>query len=390
MEKLNTLLSIRLNLDDYEKVPPQFKDFTIQSGRATFKVPGEFEIDLTIANEDPESQYWFIDFRFLFRPSSSNMNPGIRNFIEGKVNEILFSDGLFGCYKYLHELILTYKIKEFRRQGESLARSLWIDTLMVENLNRPISIQYWVDRYPSRATDGKLLNTKPSKSWIILGVHSGRRADKRPDPHATSRLFIRWFRESKEIKDADIKFDDVNISTESLLKTVIGQHIHFILNSIYEKLLAKPLYATRELEISLQTSNGDPADSELKIQLTNDYRLSMKIDPISGRFVLGPISKKNDQLEYNLNRRTQDPARDGHTYVEGLRSQLLMENLSIRALSVGWTRVAKPGISQDSMRELVGKDSLPTIWFRRSGWDHDWYLVVTQSMAGEEWHLIKT
>ncbi|CAL3968754.1 unnamed protein product [Diplocarpon coronariae] len=390
LEKLNTLLSIRLNLDDYDTIPPQFRDFTIQSGRATFRVPGEFEIDLTIADEEPGSQYWFIDFRFLFRPSSSNMSSGIRWHLENKVNEVLLKDGLTGCYKYLHELILTYKIAEFRRQGNELARSIWIDTLKVEILNRPICIQYWMDRYSGRLLDGRPANSKPSKSWIILGVHSGRRNDGRPDAKATSRLFIRWFRESKEVTDEDIWFDDVNISTESLLKTVIAKHISHILTSMYEKLLAKPLYAKRELELSLKLSSDDPADLEIKIQLTNEHHLSIKIDPISGRFVFGPISRIFSHYEGLLNTVCQDPATDGHTAIERLRSALVTDAIQIHASSMSWSRVNNPGLSQDSLNQFVPKDSLATIWFRRPGWVKDWYLAVTQSMSGEKWHLIKT
>lgn len=390
LEKLNTLLSIRLNLYDYDSIPLQFRDFTIKSGRATFKVPGEYEIDLTIADEDPESQYWFIDFRFLFEPSSSTLNPGIRWHIENKVNGILLKDGLAGCYKYLHELILTYKINEFRRQGENLARSIWIDTLRVEILNRPISIQYWLNRYDVMTPDNKPSNIKSSKSWIILGVHSGRRKDGRPDPKATSRLFLRWFRESKEVKDADIQFDDVNISTEKLLKAVIAKHVNHILTSMYEKLLAKPLFARRDLELSLHASLDDPADSELKVQLTNEHWLSVKIEPISGRFIFGPMCRAYSNFESLLNDKSQDPASDGHIWIERLRSSLLTEEIHSRALSVGWTRVNNPGLNQDILQQFVAKETLATIWFRRPGWVKDWYLAVSQSMSGEKWHLIKT
>ncbi len=390
LEKLNTLLAIRLNLNDYNRIPLQFRDFTIKSGRATFKVPGEFEIDLTIADEDPESQYWFIDFRFLFNPSSSRLNPRLRWHIENKVNEILLKDGLAGCYKYLHELILTYKINEFRRQGSNLARSIWIDSVRVEILNRPISIQYWVNRYDAMASDNKPPNIKPSKSWIILGVHSGRQIDGRSDPKSTSRLFIRWFRESKEVKDADIQFDDVNISTEKLLKSIIAKHVNHILTSMYKKLLAKPLFSRRDLELSLHASTDDPTDSELKVQLTNEHQLSVKIEPISGRFIFGPICRAYSNFESLLNDKSQDPASDGHIWIERLRSFLLTEEIHSRALSVGWTRVTNPGLNQDTLQQFVAKENLATIWFRRSGWAKDWYLAVSQSMSGEKWHLIKT
>ncbi|PVH89469.1 MED14-domain-containing protein [Cadophora sp. DSE1049] len=389
LEKLNTLLSIRLNLNDYESIPFQFKHFTIKSGRATFSVPGEFEIDLTIADEEPASQYWFIDFRFLFQPSSGNMSPGIRWHLENKVNEVLLKDGLSGCYKYLHELILTYKINEFRRQAVTLARSTWIDTLRVEILNRPISIQYWLNRYTDfRNPKGVLI--KGTKSWIILGVHSGGRKDDRPDPKATSRLFIRWFRESKEVKDIDIPFDATNISAESLLKSVISKHVEYILTAIYQTLVIKPLFANGDLELSLNISQDNPAESELKIQLTSEHRVSIKIDPISGRFVFGPMCRAYANFEAGLNDRVQDPASEGHVWIERLRLFLVTEDLSTRALSVGWNKVTNPELRLDKVQQFAGKDHLAVVWFRRYGWAKDWYLAVSQSMSGEKWYLVKT
>ncbi|MAD85334.1 MAG: hypothetical protein CL912_20435 [Deltaproteobacteria bacterium] len=389
LEKLNTLLSIRLNLNDYESIPFHFRDFAIKSGRATFSVPGEFEIDLTIADEEPESQYWFIDFRFLFQPSSGNMSSGIRWHLENKVNEILQKDGLSGCYKYLHELILTYKINEFRRQAITLARSTWIDTLRVEILNRPISIQYWLNRYPDlRNPKGVLI--KGTKSWIILGVHSGRRKDSRPDPKDTSRLFIRWFRESKEVKECDISFDATNISAESLLKSVISKHVEYILTAIYQTLLVKPLFSNRDLELSLHISQENPAESELKIQLTSEHRISIKIDPVSGRFVFGPMCRAFANFEAGLNDRVQDPASEGHVWIERIRLFLITEDLSTRALSVGWTKVGNPELRLDKVQQFAGKDHLAVIWFRRYGWAKDWYLAVSQSMSGEKWYLVKT
>ncbi|KAK0104172.1 mediator complex subunit [Cadophora gregata f. sp. sojae] len=389
LEKLNTLLCVRLNLKDHESIPFQFRDFTIRSGRATFTVPGEFEIDLTIADEESESQYWFIDFRFLFQPSSGNMDPGIRWHLENKVNEILLKDGLSGCYKYLHELILTYKINEFRRQAVTLARSTWIDTLKVEILNRPISIQYWVNRYTDfRNSKGVLV--KGSKSWVILGVHSGRRQDSRPDPKATSLLFIRWFRESKEVKDFDITFDTTSISTKSLLESVISRHVEYILTAIYQNLVVKPLFAKGDLELSLHISQDNPAESELKIQLTCEHRLSIKINPISGRFIFSPMCRAFANFEAGLNDRVQDPASEGHMWVERLRLFLITEDLSTRALSVGWNKVGNPELRLDRVQQFAGKDHLAVVWFRRYGWAKDWFLAVSQSMSGEKWHLVKT
>jgi mediator of RNA polymerase II transcription subunit 14 len=371
---------MRLNLHEYDNIPLQFKDFTIKSGRVTFRVPGEFEIDLTIADEDPEAQFWFIDFRFMFWPSVPTLTPHIRYHIESRVNDALAKDGLAGCYKYLHEMVLTHKISEFRRQAIDLARTKWIETMKVEPLNRALSIQYWLDRY----------GPKGPRSWIILGVHSGKRKDGRPDPKATSRLFIRWFRDSKEVPDADIQFDSVNITTESLVKTVIAKHVSHILTSIHATLQEKPLFANRELALSLSISLTEPAQSELKVQLTNEQHLSIKIEPISGRFVFSPAYRLITHFELQLNAKSQNPANDAHTYIEHLRCQLLAEDIANRGLSVGWERTGNPGLKQDVLQKVVPKDTLQVLWFRRPGWLENWHIAVIMSMSGEHWLLLET
>ncbi|KUJ24036.1 MED14-domain-containing protein [Mollisia scopiformis] len=390
LEKLNTLLSARLNLDDYDSIPLQFKDFTIKSGRATFKVEGEFELDVTIADEEPQSQFWFIDFRFLFWPSASILTPRARTFIESRVNEILLRDGLSGCYKFLHEMILTYKISEFRHQAIDLGRAKWVETLKVEALNRALSVQYWLDRY----------NGSGTKSWIILGVHSGKREDGRPDANSTSRLSLRWFRDHKEVKDADISFDTVNISTESLLRVVIAMHISHILTVIFDKLSAHTLYANRELGISLVTSPDDPSKPELEVSLTNERRLSLKIDPISGRFVFSPTMLMAHKYEVMMNAPSRDPKDStgkrmedtidkALRVLENLRYSFITDDIVTRGVSLGWRRLPDPGIKRSVLFESIPKNTQMSLWLRRPGWAEDWYLLVCLSMSGANWFLIK-
>lgn len=370
---------MRLNLSDYESVPLQFKDFTIQDGRATFRVPGEFEIDLTIADENPDSQYWFIDLRFLFGPSLSVLTPRVRFHIEEKVNEALLKDGLSGCYRFLHEMVLTHKISEFRRQAFDLSQGKWIETLKVEALNRAISIQYWLDRF---------LNA--TKSWVILGVHSGKRKDGRPDPKATSRLSIRWFREGKEVKDVDIPFDTVNISTESLLRTVVAKHADHILTSMHGNLQALSLYAKRDLAIALVASSAQQTQTSLNVQLTNRHHVTIDIEPITGLFIFNPASRAILEVEHRLNEGSAQPAVDGHLYIEQLRFALLSEDIVGRGMTVGWIRTNLQGLSRDSVASHVPKDTKSFLWFRRAGWVKDWYLLVSLSMSGEHWLLLET
>lgn len=370
---------MRLNLHEYDNTPLPFKDYTIKSGRVTFRVAGEFEVDLTIGDEDPETQFWFIDFRFLFSPSLSDMPQHLQYHVETRVNATLLKDGLPGCYKILHEMVLTHKISEFRRQAVELARGKWIEGLKVELLNRALSIQYWLDRY------GK----KGPKSWIILGVHSGRWKNGPPDPKAASRLFIRWFRDSKEVKDVEIEFDTVNISAESLLKTVIAKHVNHILTSTYEHFRARPLFATHEASLSLSTSSDEPMESVLKIQLTSQDHVSINIEPITGSFILSPAFPLIAECERSLNSMAKDPVKDTYGNIENLRCRAIAADIVRRGSSLGWLKTLNPGFATEDLRSFVGKYTTQIAWFTRPGWSKDWFVAVGLGMSGEQWWLIE-
>jgi mediator of RNA polymerase II transcription subunit 14 len=386
VEKLNTLLSIRLNLSEYDAIPVHFKNYTIQSGRVTFKVPGEYEVDLTIAEEDPEAQFWFIDFRFLFKPSAVALNPHVRFHIESKVNEALLKDGLIGCYKYLHELVLTHKIGEFKRQAINLARGSWVETLGVEPLNRSLCIQYWRNKHG-----------KPSltRSWFIMGVGSPRRQTGGPKSKATSHLFLRWFRDAKELENIELPFDTVNISTEILLKSIIAKHVAYILETTHDKLREKPLFAKRELGLSSYISLTEPAESFLKVQLTTEQTICIQIEPVTGRLVFSPASPTLTRWEHKVNRECKDLAGDAHKFIENLRFALVAEAISSRAITVGWERTAGPFLRKATLKDGLKSPSwLPAdhsmaMWFRRPEWSEDWYLAAFPSMSGEHWLLIR-
>ncbi|KAK5675939.1 mediator complex subunit, partial [Elasticomyces elasticus] len=69
LQKLNKIISVRLALHD--QVPRAFQTYRVHDGRVTFSVPGEFELDLSVGEENPNSQFFFVDIRFMFSPSSS-------------------------------------------------------------------------------------------------------------------------------------------------------------------------------------------------------------------------------------------------------------------------------------------------------------------------------
>ncbi|CAG8953599.1 hypothetical protein HYFRA_00010058 [Hymenoscyphus fraxineus] len=378
-ENLNTLLSIRMNLHEYDNLPVQFRDYTIQSGRVTFKVEGEFEVDLAIADENPEEQLWFIDFRFLFSPTVSEIPFAARSYIESRVNEALHKNGLKGCYNFLHNFVLTHQISEFKRQALALSSSKWVEGLKVEPLHRALCIQYWVGRY----------GPKGPKSWIILGVHSGKRKDRVPHPKDIPRLCLRWFRDQKEVKDVDFALDTVNISAESLLKTIIAKHVEHILVSTYDHMMAKPLFAKGEADLSLKISAKEPAESKLGVQLTSERTVSVRIEPVTGRFVLHPASRLVYPSEMKLNDE-KDPAENAHNRIDQLRYEAIMDHIDSRGWSVGWRRTGNPSVPKDDLQKVVPKSTSQVLWYMRNGWVKNWYLAVALGPYGESWFLIET
>lgn len=386
INELNTLLSVRLNLEDHDKIPHQFRDYTIDSGRVTFKVNGEFEVDLTIADEDFEKQFWFIDFRFTFSPAPQDLTEALRVFLEMKVNEALANDGLRGCYELLHELTLTHKINELRRQAVDLSRGRWIENLKVERLNRALSVQYWTNRFPTTGP-----NSGP-KSWIIIGVNSGRTttSNSPPKSNTTSYLELRWFKDGKEVRDVDVSADSDDISAETLLKKIVAKHIGDILSSIHDRLLSKPRFEKRQASLSLSINNEDPSESALVVQLTHSQSLTVRINPTTGSFNMQPAAQSFIYRgEAYLNQRSRNLVEDGVVQIENIRWQREFGELIRLGEGQGW-RVSRRPVSSEEVRRLhPSREPHNALWLRREGWAATWYLVVCLSLAGDTWWLVE-
>ncbi|KAM5356249.1 hypothetical protein ACJ41O_002895 [Fusarium nematophilum] len=378
MHDVNTLLSLRLNLEDFDKIPYHFRKYEIDSGRVTFKVPGEFEVDLTIADEDFEKQFWFIDFRFSFSPSASSIPESLKNFLEGHVNDVLSKDGLLGCYQFLHEFVLTHKLSELRRQALQLSKGSWTGTLKTEPLNRALAIQYWTSRAPP---------TSP-KSWVLVAVNSGRKPNGQANSKSSSHLTAKWYRDNKEVKDVHISFDVENLSVEKLLKTVIGHHIDFLLSSIHNRLRTSPRFRNREAAMVLRTSQADPVASSLTMQVGYKDRASLLIEPTTGVFAVRPHSKFTIQHEHQLNN-GKNPAEDGVACLENVRCAVMEDELNRQGNTLGWNTRKCPLNNEELKLATKTREWTKTIWLQRAGWGPNWYVMVLLSLSGDEWWLLE-
>ncbi|KAK0729078.1 mediator complex subunit MED14-domain-containing protein [Apiosordaria backusii] len=383
-EEINTLLSARLSLEEFERIPAPFQDYKIAAGVATFSVPGEFEVDLTIGDDDFEKQLWFIDLRFLFHPTPPELSEHARLVAEMKVNNALGADGLLGAYNYLHDLTLTAKIGEFTRQARHLRAGRWADCLKVERLNRAVAVHYWANRPHS----------KGSKSWIILGVNSSKGEDGRPDPRYPSYITLRWFRDSVEVKDFDITFDVDDISMESLLETVISRHIEHMLCSMYNKLASKPRFTQKQGRLTLSGSRKASGDFSLKMQVLDDKEVTVGMDLYTGAFTLQPQSPMAADVQRRLNTFTQ-PAEEGAGVLELLRCHYTTTALMSRAKSIRWMVSARSPLSMDEMKSIVYsgppsvREPFQTVWLKKIGWNPQWFIFMSMSLGGDQWWLVE-
>jgi mediator of RNA polymerase II transcription subunit 14 len=377
LRNINTLLQIRLNL--HEHLPPYFKTFTIKSGRATFVVPEEFEVDLSIAKEDIESQFYFIDLRLLFSPIASGLPEGQwRAQFEEDCNVILKTQGLAGLYHHLHEFILTTKINLLRRQAIEMSRRKWIETLHVEMLRRLLVVQYWVG--------------KPGpKHWIEISVLSGKQMDEQGNvkSQGPSYLDIRWARDGQRLPGSPpIKLDCQNLTMENILNAIIGLHVKHILLSTRAKLMETKLYATSALALSAKISKKEPADSFLSIQLLPLVTSTISIQPILGSFAFQPSTPLARRAEGDLNT-LPDPAGQAYSRIFNARCLMTQEAIEFQAAKLQWNIIRNLRFKQEELKRTFSRDTLQISYFRSEGWSPNWILAVSIGMRAEEWWILE-
>ena len=374
---MNVLLSIRLNI--HETIPPQFRDFAIRSGRATFRVQDEFELDLSIADEDPLSQLYFIDFRFLFSPCSTEIPSGrLRDEIEGKSNDVLRREGLKGCFDFLHDLVLTHKLRILRQQAFDLARQRWSENIRAEGVHRSLVVQYW-------------LNRPGGKNWIEIGVKRNRRkGEQSPGTNPNvPYVGLRWHRKGKEVVDSEIKIDTADLSMETILKQVIAAHTNHILKEMKRKLREGSIYSKKALFVKHRASKKEPADCSLKVQVTTSTVITVAIEPISGSFAVLPASQSNTLVERELNL-LKDPASEAPSRIAVLRCRIAQEQIESRADFIGWEPAKGMIPSQEMAKKMFSPDIVRLAIFKVKPWNSDWMIASTTSMNEDAWWIVRT
>lgn len=337
----------------------------------------EFEVELSIADQDPQSQFYFVDFRFGFSPVSAELPKGfLRDEIERRTNDALKREGLSGCYEFLHDLVLTHKLNILKHQAYEMARGLWSQNLKVEGVHRSLVVQYW-------------LNRPGGKNWIELGIKRGNSKNPSTRPNKISpHIALRWFRSGKEIPIAKANLHLGDLSLQRILSQVIAMHTSFIFEQTANRLRFGLIYSSRLLKLKTAPSVTEPLDATLLVQLTTSKAVKLIQEPVTGRFALLPSSPLYSLAEQRLNI-LQDPASEATAQLAHLRALVSVDEVEMRALSYGWEVIKSLNPGQEAMRRLFPQETLRIRFFRRKSWSQAWILAFAASLMKDTWWVVE-
>lgn len=372
LKDLDFVLSVRMNL--HEEVPPQMSNYQIGNGRVTFEVAGEFEVDLATTDEDQTSPFYFIDMRFLFSPASPIKDDALRFEMESRVNEALAVKGLQGCYDWLHNFVLTYKINVLRGQAVELSRGKWDGCIRIEPVHRSLVISYWLDN-------------AEGKNWLELGVASGKNATISYKLDQSPRISCRWYRSGQEVTDHDLDFDTSDLSMESILNQVVARHSSVRLEAIRDSIGKLAQHGDALLQqLVASDSNPNPEACYLRLRLESEAELQVFVEPIRGQLSIYPATMGFQKTaERTLAADTSITA--GSVLCKVLCSTLL-ERIRKVAHGLKWMPVQRE--KQLNLKAIFGQDPVSMVVFRRDCWGSTWALAVTVNLGhGASWWIVE-
>lgn len=370
LRNMNVTLATRLNL--HEDLPLHFQNFSIADGRATFTVEGEFEVDLSVADEDPATPFYFIDIRLLFTPASDTLDERLRGYMEAKVNQELSTKGLQGCYDFLHNFVVTHKINVLHSQAEEMVRQKWFDCLKTEHHRRNFILQYWT-------------GMPGPKSWIEFGVSSGKSQALRSSHRGTSKISVRWFRNNVEMKNEPFDFDWRHVSLEKCVSQVISKHAEWTLTNLRDRIhdLAGANSGT-SAEIGHSDSEAEMTVLSLRRSSLRNP-LKVRIEPVTGQFFISPASRRTAEAERRLN---SDPSSDSAKLLLWLICVTVQERVRKQTELLGWESTPKLS-KQDNLQKVFGEAVRHiSVYTPSRAWGDHWALAITVDLSGERYWTV--
>ena len=352
------------------------KSWQVASGRATFAVPGSFELDVSALSEDQSSPWFFVDLRLLFTPAPE-LPTNSRFFAEldRQLNMSLGQVGLSGTFDTVLNYVLTHKIAVLREQAVQLQRDEWAGCIRVEQIHRAFVVQYW----PS--LPGK-------KSWLEVNLARGEPRTGRPgQDRGLPRLIARWFREGVEIKDAALGFGWTNLDLEDMLRTVTSLHVHHLFETARRALGPHQGMAGFRWQMRLCARN--PSRSALAASLghaTNRTRVT--VESKSGKFVLHPTTNVSRATEYALNT-NKDARADVGGRILSVLCSALQTQMRTAACKLRWILIGQK-VRLEDLREAT---CIPGVrrysMYQPEHWPCQWGVALLIGAHGVAWYIVE-
>lgn len=384
LREMNIALQVRLNV--HEDLPLYLRNHRIHDGRVTFSFPGEFELDVTIVNEDSKSPYYFIDLRFLFSPVPVLSGGVTRSTLtQQKLDPILAAHGITGCCDFLHEFVLTHKIAVLKKQATQMRDGNWTGTLYLTQIHRSLMVQYWIDpNNPSRP-----------KSWIEIGINSGKpkngKAKHRLDGREwNSFIQVKWMMAGRKSTPQYFSFDFNKLDMQALLNKIIAAHTNHILTSIRDK-LQEAAAGSRSLQMKLHSSETDPRECYLEVRVGRDAQWTkIEIHPVLGCFLITPRSRLALLMTTRLNTQWKDPSVDAHLAIQSYLAVSIRDSIVSEAVRRGWKLPRHAKFDPAQLEKAFNSKFLQVVRFDMPGWSSCNYLLsVTINLDGCTWWLIE-
>lgn len=370
LKEMNVQLSERLIL--HEELPYHMREYSVANGRATFTVPGEFEVDLAVADYDPTSSWFFIDIRMLFQPAAGKVEPGLHSHFEQRVNQAIANKGLKGCYDVLHDFVLTYKINTLYDQAKDLLRGKWHGRLNVQRIRRTLTVEYW---------HGKV----GKKSWLEFGIVSGKSNGVSAE-RQTPAIAVRWFRQGIEIENSGLDFDWHVLDLERMLKQVIAKHASSTLGHIRDGLRSIAA-GTTGFTTKVGASEVEPNDCYLALKLRSlPTPTRVWFEPVSGDYMVRPASAATMYTQSLLNEESKVEVPKA---LVSMLCDLSMEVVGDCSATLEWRRVRQM-TKQDDIKTFFGQ----RFWQHRvyvpsKQWGDEWAIATTAGPGGLEWWIVR-
>lgn len=314
-----------------------------------------------------------MDLRFLFRPAPHPIPAPILLHYKNVADERYREGGLQGVYDWLHACCMDMQTATLQDQASQMSKGRWSGNLWTRLLKRTLLLQYW----PQKGNDRPGAETKVPSSWIEVGP-------ERPKGSNPSKLGIRWMRENVKVTDVQVPIDLAQLSTDTLMKTVIAMHTNYILANIQEK-LASITDARTPDDIKLEAHPSDSSESYLEFQLTPSQKCRLLIEPITGRFALKPPSALTMQAETTMNSSPQT----AHELLLRLRFAASQDEVAEAAKGMGWDVLRTLNIKRDDLKRHLLINMRYILHMRRKGWSKNWVVTFVQNEQQSSWWILE-